>query len=172
MNVKAFTIAILCFGAPIGANAQEACIYNPESPESCNRFVGCFNDGEDTIIGTSRGWESGVLYGEKASGATCTGTWEYDTLLDKGKGTFTCSDGDSSKNLNFFRRGTKVQAVTAAAMTTQGNRMRMWSSPDLLVYFKQEFPDGPHPTYKCGDTWVPLPTTFPDVKPDSKTPSE
>jgi hypothetical protein len=164
MNVKAITIAILCFSAPFGANAQESCAFNEESPESCNRFVGCLNGAEDIITGTSRGWETGKLYGKKASGAICEGTWEYDQILNKGKGAFTCSDGDSATNLNFFARGSVIRAISGVAMTTDGNRLQLWSSADLTAYFKQEFPDGPHPTFKCGDKWVPLPDTYPDFE--------
>jgi hypothetical protein len=169
MNAKAITIAILCFTAPIGVNAQESCDYLVESPENCNRFVGCINDGEDTFSGTSRGWETGFLHGEKKSGATCTGTWVFDGFIEKGEGKFSCSDDDNVE-INFFTRGETIQAITGVTISEKGNRIRLWSSPDLTAYFKQEFPDSTIAGYQCGDTWIPLPTVFPDV--EAATPTE
>lgn len=164
MNAKAIAIAILIFATPISASAQEACNYLPESPQNCARFVGCINEGETLFKGTSRGWEGGTLYGESATGITCTGTWRYDGRLDKGEGELTCSDGESA-NINFFARGKDAQAITGVAITNKGNRLRLWGSPDLSAFFKDQFPDAPVPgqTYQCGDTWIPLPTEFPDV---------
>lgn len=165
MNAKAFAIAILCFAAPISANAQDTCKFLEEDPASCNHFVGCINKNEDAIFGTSRGWDDGTLFGEKISGATCSGTWEFDALIGKGKGAFECSDGDSANNLNFFARGETIPAMTAVAITKNGNRLQMWTSPDLSIFFKEQFPDAPVPGqyFKCGDAWIELPTEFPEL---------
>jgi hypothetical protein len=162
MNAKAFAIAILCFTAPFGATAQETCNLAPDNPENCARFVGCFNEGETVISGTSRGWETGTLYGETPEGLTCSGTWEFDGFVEKGEGKITCSDGDSV-DINFFTRGDTTQAITGVAITEQGKRLRLWASPDLPAFFKEQFPDAAHSGYQCGDAWMPMPKIFPEA---------
>ncbi len=163
MNAKAFAIAILIFTVPMGANAQETCTFQEEGANNCARFVGCINEGETLFKGTSRGWENGTLYGETTTGVVCTGSWTYDGVIDKGEGSFACDDGESA-SINFFARGESTQAITGVAITNTGKRLRIWGSTDLSAFFAERFPDSPVPgqTYKCGDTWIPLPVEFPD----------
>lgn len=163
MNAKAFAIAIFIFTTPMGALAQESCSFIEENENNCARFVGCINDGETIYKGTSRGWENGTLYGETTTGVVCTGTWSFDGVIEKGEGRLTCSDGEEAL-INFFSRGDTVQAIIGVAIIEKGNRLRLWGSPDLSAFFKEQFPDAPVPgqTYQCGETWIPLPTEFPE----------
>ncbi|MEJ6708374.1 MAG: hypothetical protein QNK92_06180 [Amylibacter sp.] len=108
MNAKAFAIAILIFTAPFGATAQETCNLSPDSPENCDRFVGCFTEGETVISGTARRWESGAMYGETPEGLSCSGTLKFDGFVEKGKSKISYSDGDSVE-ISFFSRGDTIQ---------------------------------------------------------------
>lgn len=163
MNAKAFAIAIFSFALPFATNAQETCNYLEEDENNCSRFVGCINEGETLFKGTSRGWGGGTLYGETTTGSVCQGTWTYDARIDKGEGSFVCEDGEAA-TISFFARGETVSAITGVAITKNGKRLRIWGSPDLSAFFAERYPDAPSvgQMFKCGDVWMPLPTTFPD----------
>ncbi|WGI21328.1 hypothetical protein [Amylibacter sp. IMCC11727] len=162
MNAKAFAIAILCFSASAPLSAQDSCTFQENGENNCAHFVGCINEGETLIKGTTRGWQNGTLYGETTTGVVCKGTWSYDDRLEKGEGLIECEDGESA-NINVFSRGVTVRSITGVAITSSGKRLRIWGSTDLSTLFAERYPDAPVPgqTYKCGTAWIPLPTQFP-----------
>jgi hypothetical protein len=170
MNTKFLAIALFYLAVPLAPQAQIACTVKEESPANCSRIVGCINDGETIFKGTSRGWEEGTVYAETLTGEVCTGTWKFIDSVNKGEGTFHCTDGETF-NINFFKRGEKEQDFTGVAISDQGNRVRLWGSVDLSAFFSETFPDAPVPgqSYQCGDIWIPLPTEFPDEPVTPKT---
>lgn len=164
MNAKAFAIAILTFTLPQVAQGHEICTFLEEDETNCARFVGCINEGETLFKGTSRGWETGKIYGLTQTNEVCTGEWTFIAPINKGEGTFVCGE-DETFDMNFFARGDNRLGVTGVAMTNKGNRVRLWGSADLPAFIAELFPDAPTPgqTYQCGDAWIPLPTEFPEV---------
>jgi hypothetical protein len=170
MNAKFLAIALFCLAAPLAPQAQDTCTFQEENENSCARFVGCINEGETLFKGTSRGWETGKVYGETLTGDVCTGEWKFIAPINKGEGKFTCAENETF-DINFFARGESALGVTGVAMTSKGNRVRLWGSADLSAFFAELYPDAPIPGqgYKCGDLWVPLPTEFPDAPVTPKT---
>ncbi len=161
MNARTIAIAIFLLAGPSFAQTERACKTVLESPENCAHFVGCINEGKTLIFGTSRGWDKGGIYGETSEGAVCTGSWEFDGFIQKGKGNFDCTNGERA-DINFFSRGDTIQVITGVSITDQGNRLRLWASADLPRFFAEQFPDKPKGGFVCGSTWIPLPTVYPD----------
>ena len=168
MNTKAFAIAILSAALSSAAWAEDNCAFAPEDERNCARFVGCVNDGETFFKGTSRGWEVGHVYGLTQTGEVCEGDWKFITSINKGEGSFKCGE-DETFEMNFFNRGEFGLGVTGVAITSKGNRVRLWGSHDLPTFFAERYPDAPVPgqMFKCGDAWIPVPTEYPEV-PEAK----
>ena len=141
-------------------NAQDTCAFAEGSPENCTRFVGCINTDGTHFHGTATGWENGALTALTSTGETCTGTWSFNPLIEKGDGLLTCSNGEEGR-LTFFTRDDATNAISGIAITNQGNRLQMWSSNELPTYLARKFPDGNHPGFQCGETWIGYPESFP-----------
>lgn len=156
-TVKAIGIFLL-FASP--ATAKDTCDFIEGAPENCVRFAGCVNNGTAHFYGTAVGWDAGSLYGITSNNAACQGDWTYSEFLKRGQGVMECSDGPKTQ-ISFFARSQKVEVFKGIAINTGGERMTMWTGENLLAFFEEQFPDGEHPGFQCGETWVKLPTPFP-----------
>jgi hypothetical protein len=158
---NAIAILLLVTGAATAQTEPDSCPFIAESPESCIRFVGCINSDGAYFTGTSLGWLSGTVYGKTSEGSTCEGTWENSENGDKGVGNFNCDNGENAI-FKYFPRGEEFTVLSGVAISSEGRRMITWAGVDLQGYLREKFPDGDHPGFQCGETWVPYPTVFPE----------
>jgi hypothetical protein len=162
MNRLPNAIAIFLLAATT-AQAQETippCVFLPDSPQNCIRFVGCINADGASFAGRSFGWNSGTVYGETSEGSICTGTWQNDNSQTKGVGDLTCDNGETA-TFKYFTRGEDFAGLKGVAISSQSRRMITWAAADLESYLKTKFPTGEHPGFQCGPAWIPLPDVFP-----------
>ena len=160
MNPTAKAIAIFClFASPLAAQAD--CSFEPGSPNNCIRFVGCIGEDGTHFHGISIGWGSGTVQGRTSDGESCQGTWEAARNNRRGEGYLNCGPTETAK-FKFFSRGKDLQILSGVAVSSEGRRMVTWAGNDLEGYLKDRFPNGPHPGFQCGQTWVAMPTEFPD----------
>lgn len=172
MNLPVKAIAILLLVAP-SAFAQvnsDACVFDPESSQSCVHLVGCIDGAGEYFYGRSVGLESGTVTGRTSEGESCFGTWQNDTNKSRGESVINC--GPEQATFKYFPRGKDFNVISGVAVSDKGRHMITWAGEDLRGYLKVKFPDSTHPGFQCGTTWIDLPdhvTTPP--KPNASLPA-
>ncbi|WP_069300151.1 hypothetical protein [Neptunicoccus sediminis] len=152
---KAIAILLLCAPSAFAQSQSKTCVFDPESPQSCVRFVGCIDNEGEFFHGTSIGQTSGTLSGRTSEGETCFGTWANEKGKTSGTSTLTC--GPESARFKYFTRSNDFNVVSGVAVSDKGRRMMSWAGADLEGYLQVKFPGNAKSGFECGDTWVPLP---------------
>ncbi|GGA06708.1 hypothetical protein [Neptunicoccus cionae] len=152
---KAIAILLLCAPSAFADTQVRSCVFDPDSPQSCSRFVGCIDDEGEYFHGTYIGQTSGTLSGRTSAGETCFGTWANEEGKDNGASTLTC--GPESARFKYFARSNDFNVVSGVAISNKGRRMISWAGADLKGYLQVRYPDKSRSGIQCGETFVPLP---------------
>ncbi|PLS21693.1 hypothetical protein [Neptunicoccus cionae] len=152
---KAIAILLLCAPSAMADTRPASCVFDPESPQNCVRFVGCLDGEGEYFYGTTIGQTSGTLSGRTSEGETCFGTWANEEGKPNGASTLTC--GPESARFKYFARSSDFKVVSGVAISDKGRRMISWAGADLEGYLRVKFPGKTESGFQCGESWIPLP---------------
>lgn len=143
----ALTIAIIAAPAAAQMALDPTCKRDEASPQSCIHVIACIG-GSDVFVGGSVGWDTGTLYGDLSTGATCTGNWNNA----EARADFTCTDGQSGTVFYTLRDGPTGTAI-GQGVTIAGRPIEAWSGENVSAYIRRETGEV---TLTCGVTEIPM----------------